>query len=140
MTISHFRTAAVALIAFNLTGTLITWAAHLSKPGTSDAHAILQGTEFTGPLAFVACWIVCAVMLWMTGSAARVAAWLMTLFALAFSVGEVSELVKSNVGVSSAKWNVIIALDAFGLVLALTTVALGALTVARRRRLPATAL
>jgi len=138
-TFHRFRVAAVALIAFNLIGTLITWAAHLSKPGTGAGHAILQGTEFTGPLAFIALWVACAFMLWANDRVATVGTWLLTVFALGFSVGETSELMKSNVGVSSAKWSTIIVLDVIGLALALTVVALGVLTIIHTRRVAATA-
>ena len=61
MTTGRFRAAAAALITFNLAGTVLTWTAHLSKPGTSNAHAILNGTEFTGPLFFIAVWIAAAL-------------------------------------------------------------------------------
>lgn len=54
MTINRFRIAAYILIGFNILGTLLTWTAHLQKPGTGAASAVADGTQFTGPLIFVA--------------------------------------------------------------------------------------
>jgi hypothetical protein len=58
MTSSRFQLAAITLIAFNIVGTVMIWTMHLSKPGTSNAYAILNGTEFTGPIFFIVAWAV----------------------------------------------------------------------------------
>lgn len=57
MILRNFRVAAAVLILFNLIGTVITWTAHLVKPGTANTAAVLSGTEFTGPLVFLALWV-----------------------------------------------------------------------------------
>jgi hypothetical protein len=125
MTLKNFRLAASALIVFNIIGTVVTWTAHLVKPGTSNAHAILNGTEFTGPLLFITLWIVFVLMTLIRGRAATVGAILMTLFALGYAIGETSQLFTGNVGLSSAKWHFVEAASVVGLAIAATTVILG---------------
>lgn len=138
MTFQRFRVAVIALVIFNLAGTLVTWVAHLSKPGTSTSHAWLAGTEFTGPLLFIAIWVASTALLWAGDRAATAGTWLMTLFAALFSVGEISELLKSNVGVSSGKWDAISALAVVGLAIGLLAATLGVVTIVRARRVAAT--
>jgi hypothetical protein len=125
MTLKNFRIAAATLIVFNVIGTVVTWTQHLVKPGTSNAHAILNGTEFTGPLLFIALWTV-FVSMTLTASRVRSAgAILMTLFALIYTIGNTAELFKRNVGLSSNKWHFVLAAAGFGLVISVTTVILG---------------
>lgn len=77
MALSRFRIAVVILILFNVVGTVVSWAAHLSKPGTSAANAIVGGTEFTGPIIFIALWIGFVVMMSMTGRIVTIGLWVM---------------------------------------------------------------
>ena len=131
---NRFHTAAIALIAFNLVGTVLTWTVHLAKPGTSDMHAVGQGTQFTGPLFFIAAWCVFAAMSYARGRVAVVGTVLMSLAALGFAFGEVSELVQHNVGVSDAKWSFILGASVVGAVLGVATAATGARSLLARRR------
>jgi hypothetical protein len=93
MNSTTFRVTAGVLIGFNILGTIVTWAARLTKPGTRAASAIGGGTQFTGPLFLLA---VALIALLMAGAARRWVAVtgtvLVTLFAAGFTVGEVSEL------------------------------------------------
>lgn len=139
MALHRFRLAAAAWIAFNIVGTVVTWTAHLSKPGTATTHAILQGTEFTGPLVLIALWIAAVALTYRTGRAAVVGVWLTTLFALVYAVGDVTELTKSNIGVSAGKWHAILALDALGLAVALCAVVFGIAAIAQTRQVAAAA-
>jgi hypothetical protein len=125
MTINNFRIAASVLIVFNLVGTVVTWTANLVAPGTSKTDAILNGTEFTGPLLFIALWIVFVLMTLIRGVAAKIGVALMTIFALIFTVGETSELFKANVGVGTDQWTFVLAASVVGLVLGATTAVLG---------------
>jgi hypothetical protein len=136
MTLTRFRDATIALIGFNLVGTVAAWTFHLTKPGTSAAHAVLAGTEFTAPLLFVAIWVVFAVLLSNASRAATVSLWLMTLFAVGFAFGDVTELFKDNIGVSAAKWHLILAADVLSLMFGLTVAALGVATIVNRTRQP----
>jgi len=134
MTSRHFQVAAIVLIVFNVVGTALSWTAHLSKPGTSNLHAVVNGTEFTGPIVFIAAWIVLVAMTWGRGRIATIGTVLMTVFAVLFSAGEISELFKSNIGVSTGKWDVILAATVAGLVIGATTVGLGAAVLMARLR------
>jgi hypothetical protein len=49
----------------------------------------------------------------------------MTLFALIYTIGNTAELFKSNVGLSSSKWDFVLAATGVGLVISVTTVVLG---------------
>jgi hypothetical protein len=71
MALNRLRTATAALILFNVVGTIVTWTTHLTKPGMSNAHAILSGTEFTAPLIFIALWIGLVAMIGKRPSGAR---------------------------------------------------------------------
>ena len=121
-----FRVTAGVLIGFNVLGTIVTWAAHLTKPGTSAASAIGGGTQFTGPLFLLA---VALVALLMAGAARRWIAVtgtvLVTLFAAGFTVGEVSELFQHNVGMSAARWDVVLAGAVIGAILGVGSAVLG---------------
>ena len=133
MNLGRFHVAAAALITFNVVGTVLTWTTHLSKPGTSNAHAVLNGTEFTGPLFFIAIWIAATLMTVAAGRTAMIGTWVMTLFAAGYAFGDITELAKHNVGVTATKWHVIIALDVVGLAFALTAVVVGIMTIASSR-------
>jgi len=129
-----FRVTAGVLIGFNILGTIATWAVHLSKPGTSPASAIASGTQFTGPLLLVA---VALIALLMAGSARRRIATtgiiLVTLFGAGFAIGEVSELFQHNVGMSAAKWDVVLACAVAGAILGISTAILGVMALLARR-------
>jgi hypothetical protein len=66
----------------------------------------------------------------------------MILFAVAFALGDLTELFKNNVGVSAAKRNLVLAADVVSLVVGLTTCVLGiaAIAAARRTTRPSTLL
>jgi hypothetical protein len=99
--------------------------APLVKPGTSNAHAFLNGTEFTGPLVFITLWVIFVLMTLKAGRVRVAGAILMTLFALIYTIGNTAELFKSNVGLSSSKWDFVLAATGVGLVISVTTVVLG---------------
>jgi hypothetical protein len=134
MNSKKFRVTAGVLIGFNILGTIVTWAAHLTKPGTSAASAIGGGTQFTGPLFLL---VVALIALLMAGSARRWIAVtgtvLVTLFAAGFTVGEVSELFQHNVGISAAKWDVVLAGAVVGAILGISSVVLGVRVLLTRR-------
>jgi hypothetical protein len=134
MNSKKFRITAGVLIGFNILGTIVTWAVHLTKPGTSAASAIGGGTQFTGPLFLVA---VALVALLMAGSARRWIAVtgtvLVTLFGAGFTVGEVSELFQHNVGMSAAKWDAVLAGAVVGAILGISSAVLGARVLLARR-------
>ena len=125
LTLGNFRLGASVLIVFNLIGTVVTWTDHLVKPGTANGHAFIAGTEFTSPVLFTVLWIVFVVMTLRKSAIGRVGAILMTVSALVFLIGESSELFKSNVGLSSGKWDFVLGASAVGIVLAVATVILG---------------
>jgi len=134
MSSKKFRVTAAILIGFNILGTIVTWAVHLTKPGTSAAYAIGNGTQFTGPLFLVAV----ALIAWlMAGSARRWVAVtgtvLVTLFSVGFTVGEISELFQHNVGMSAAKWDVVLAGAVIGAVLGICSAVLGVRVLLARR-------
>jgi hypothetical protein len=135
MTINRFRVAAGTLIGYNILGTLLTWTAHLQKPGTGAADAIAAGTQFTGPLVLVA---IAVVALAVTFSARRrltlVGVFLLALYGVGFSIGEISELFQRNVGISPVRWDVVLAGAAIGAVIGMTTAALAAAELSARRR------
>ena len=134
MSSKKFRVTAAILIGFNILGTIVTWAAHLTKPGTSAASAIGGGTQFTGPLFLLA---VALVALLMAGAARRWIAVtgtvLVTLFSAGFTVGEVSELFQHNVGMSAAKWDVVLAGAVVGAILGVSSAVLGVRVLLARR-------
>ena len=135
MTINRFRAAAIVLIGFNLAGTLLTWATHLQQARTGAAHAILNGTEFTGPLILAA---TALVSLGLTYSGRRwlgpLGVFLIGLWGAGFAIGEISELFKHNVGISSVRWDVVLAGSAIGIVIGLTTAVVAVRLMADRRR------
>ena len=135
MTLSRFRVFAIALVAFNIVGTVLTWIAHLQKPGTSLAHAFGDGTEFTGPIFLIVLSCIAFAMtyvsrrfVWVVG-----VAWL-GLWGLGFAFGETTELFKHNVGVSSGKWDAVLALSVIGLVVGIVCAVGSALTLRESRR------
>jgi hypothetical protein len=137
MTINRFRAAAITLIGFNLAGTFLTWAAHLQRAKTGAAHAVFNGTEFTGPIVLAA---IALVGLGFTYSGRRrlgtVGVFLNGLWGAGFAVGEIGELFTHNVGISSGRWDVVLAGSVVGIVVGVTTaVAAVRLLVDRRRRL-----
>jgi hypothetical protein len=134
MALNRFRIATATLILFNVVGTVVTSTTHLSKPGTSSAHAIMSGTEFTAPLIFIALWIVFVAMMSTKGRAATVGLWLMTMFAAVFAFGDVTELFKKNIGVSSNRWHLILASDVVSLAIGLTVVVFGIAAITSSRR------
>jgi hypothetical protein len=134
MNSTTFRVTAGVLIGFNILGTIVTWAAHLTKPGTSAAAAIGGGTQFTGPLFLLA---VALIALLMAGAARRWVAVtgtvLVTLFSAGFTVGEVSELFQRNVGISAARWDVVLAGAVVGAILGVSSAVLGVRVLLARR-------
>ena len=132
---NRFQTAAITLIAFNVVGTLLTWTAQLQQPGTSTLHAMAQGTEFTGPTVFVALWCLTVAMSFRPKRVGSAGIILTTVFALLFTIGESTELAKSNVGITDAKWDVVMTATVVGVILGVGTVATGVhAAVSRRRR------
>ena len=135
MTANRFRAAAWALIGFNILGTILTWAAHLQKPGTGAANAIAGGTLFTGPLLLAAVAIVALVL---TFSARRwlasIGICLLALFGAGFAFGEITELFQHNVGISAGRWDVVIAASVIGAIIGITVAVLGVQTLVRMRR------
>jgi hypothetical protein len=134
MSSKKFRVTAGVLIAFNILGTILTWVFHLTKPGTSAASAIGSGTQFTGPLGLVA---VALIALLLAGSARRWIAVtgtvLVTLFGVGFTVGEISELFQHNVGMSAAKWDIVLAGAVIGAILGICSAVLGVRALLARR-------
>lgn len=140
MTIHPFRIAAMTIIGFNLLGTFLTWGFHLQQARIGAAHAIAQGTQFTGPLVLVAIAIV-ALGLTYTGRKPLgfVGVFLIGLWGAGFSIGELSEFFQKRVGISSGKWDVILVGSAIGIAIGLTTAVLAIqLLVSRRRQVRAT--
>jgi hypothetical protein len=135
MTINRFRTAATVLIAFNILGTILTWVAHLQQPDIGVANAVAGGTQFTGPLFLVA---LGAVALALTFSAhrilVRIGVVLLALFGAGFAIGEISELFQHNVGISAARWDVVLIGSAVGAVIGLTCATLAVLALAAQRK------
>jgi hypothetical protein len=135
MMINRFRSAAAVLIGFNILGTILTWVAELQKPGIGAANAIAAGTQFTGPLIFV---MLGAAALALTFSGrrilARIGAVLLAIYGAGFAVGEISELFQRNVGISPARWDVVLAGSVIGALIGLTcaTYAVLALLTVRR--------
>jgi len=131
MSSKKFRVTAGVLIAFNILGTILTWVFHLTKPGTSAASAIGSGTQFTGPLGLVA---VALIALLLAGSARRWIAVtgtvLVTLFGVGFTVGE---LFQHNVGMSAAKWDIVLAGAVIGAILGICSAVLGVRALLARR-------
>ena len=58
---------------------------------------------------------------------------LVTLFAAGFTVGEVSELFQHNVGMSAARWDVVLAGAVVGAILGISSAVLGARVLLARR-------
>ncbi len=135
MTINHFRVAAGTLIGYNILGTVLTWAAHLQKPGVGAANAITGGTQFTGPLVLV---VLASAALALTFSARRRVAgtgvFLVSLFGAGFAIGEISELFQHNVGISAGRWDVVLAGSVIGAAIGITCAVLGAALVVTQRR------
>lgn len=135
MTINRFRIAACTLIGFNILGTLLTWAAHLQKPGTGAANAVGAGTQFTGPLIFVALGVVALGLTYSARRAlVRTGVFLLALFGAGFAFGETTELFQRNVGISSARWDIVLAGSAIGAIAGLTCAVLGVLALVAHRR------
>jgi hypothetical protein len=135
MTVNRFRAAAGTLIGYNILGTILTWVAHLQKPGVGAANAIAGGTQFTGPLVLV---VLGAAALALTFSGRRRVAGtgvvLIILYGAGFAIGEVSELFQHNVGISAGRWDVVLAGSVIGAAIGITCAVLGmALLVAQRR-------
>jgi hypothetical protein len=135
MTINRFRIAATALIGFNILGTILTWVAHLQQPDAGAASAITGGTQFTGPLILVA---LGAIALALTFSAhrvlVRIGVVLLAVYGAGFAFGEISELFQHNVGISSARWDVVLIGSVIGAVTGLTCATFAVLTMAAQRR------
>ena len=134
MTLKRFRVAASVLIIFNVIGTVVTWTEHLVKPGTSHAHTIFGGTEFTGPLLFIGLWIVLVLLTLVHGKPRMIGVALMTLFAAVFTTGEFHELFKRNIGISTGKWHFVLGACVVGIPIALATLisGIGYLVTSRR--------
>jgi hypothetical protein len=135
MTMNRFRIAAMALIGYNLLGTIITWAAHLQKPDIGAANAIAGGTQFTGPLFLVVLGIgALALTLFTRRRGARVGVVLLGLYGLGFAFGEISELSQHNVGISAGRWDVVLAGSVIGAIIGLTTAGLAVMELVSERR------
>lgn len=135
MTMNRFRFAALFLIAFNLLGTFLTVGLHLWKARTGWTHAIGQGTWFTAPLIFV---VVGTVALALTYSGRKwlgvAGSFLLGLWGAGFSIGELSEFFQKRVGVSPARWDVVLVGSAIGLAIGVTTAVTALLLFASLRR------
>lgn len=121
MTANRFRAAAWALIGFNILGTILTWAAHLQKPGTGAANAIAAGTLITGPLLLAALAIVAVVL---TFSArrwlARTGIVLLALYGAGYGFAQITEPFRHNIGISAGRWDVVIAASIIGAIIGIT--------------------
>jgi hypothetical protein len=135
MTINRFRIAAAALIGFNILGTILTWVARLQRPGIGAANAVAAGTQFTGPLIFV---VLGALALALTFAASRILARigvvLLAIYGAGFAFGEASELFQRNVGISPARWDVVLVGAVLGAVIGLTCATLAVLALIAQRR------
>jgi hypothetical protein len=135
MTINRFRIAATTLIGFNILGTIHTWVADLQKPGLGAANAIGAGTQFTGPLVLV---VLGAIALALTFASrrivARIGVVLLAIYGAGFAIGEISELFQRNVGISAARWDVVLAGAVIGAVIGLACAALAVRTLVAQRR------
>lgn len=135
MTINRFRAAAGVLIAFNIIGTILTWTAHLQKPGTSAANAIGAGTLFTGPLVLVALGVVALVLTYSTRRwLARTGIVLLALYGAGFAIGEITELLQHNIGISAGRWDVVIAGSIIGAIIGITEALLAVKALVRSRQ------
>jgi hypothetical protein len=135
MTTNRFRTAAWALIGFNILGTILTWVAHLQKPNTGAANAIAAGTKFTGPLLFVALGIIAIALTfsarrWLAGIGIS----LLGLYGVGFAYGEIYTVFEHNVGISTGRWDVVIIGSVVGAIIGITVAVLAAQTLFRMRR------
>lgn len=119
---NQFRLAAVALIAFNALGSVATWVAGLQNQKLGVANAVGQGTQFTGPLAllFLAC---CALALTYTRSRIlqRIGIVLVGIWGAGFAFGDLTQLFQRNDGISSGRWDVVLAGAVVGIVLGTIT-------------------
>ena len=135
MTINRFRTAALTLIGFNLIGTFLTWGFHLQKAHTGWTHAIGQGTWFTAPLMLI---VIGSVALAMTYSGRKrlgvVGVFLLGLWGFGFAFGELTEFFQKRVGVSVAKWDVVLVGSSVGLLVGVATAVTAVLLLVSRRR------
>ena len=135
MTINRFRAAAGVLIAFNSVGTILTWTAHLQKPGTSAASAIACGTAFTGPLVLAAVGVVALVLTYSARRwLARTGIVLLALFGAGFAIGEISELFQHNIGISADRWDVVIVGSVIGAIIGITVAVLAVQALLTPRR------
>jgi hypothetical protein len=135
MTMNQFRLAAVALIAFNILGSVATWVAGLQNPKVGVANALGGGTQFTGPLVllFLAC---CALALTYTHGriTQRIGIVIIGLWGASFALGDLTQLFQHNDGISSGRWDVVLAGAVVGMVLGIITVTCAVrLLVAQRR-------
>jgi hypothetical protein len=134
MTANRFRTAAWALIGFNILGTILTWAAHLQKPRIGAANAIASGTLITGPLLFVVLAIIAMVLTYSSRRRlAGIGISLLALYGAGFAIGEISELFQHNVGISAGRWDVVIAASVIGAIIGITVAVLAVQTLIRMR-------
>ena len=119
---NQFRLAAVALIAFNVLGSVATWLAGLQNPKVGVAYAIGGGTQFTGPLVllFLAC---CALALTYTRRrrVQRIGIVLVGIWGASFALGDVTQLFQHNDGISQVRWDVVLAGAVIGIVLGAAT-------------------
>ncbi len=135
MTANRFRTAAWTLIGFNILGTILTWAAHLQKPGTSAANAIAAGTKFTGPLILVALAIVALVLTFSARQRlAGTGVSLLGLYGAGFAFGEIVTLFEHNIGISAGRWDVVIVGSVIGAIVGIVEAVFAVQTLAGMRR------
>ena len=135
MTANRFRAVAWVLIGFNILGTILTWAAHLQKPGTGAATAIAGGTQVTGPLLLVAVAIVAVAVTYSARRwLARTGIVLLALFGAGFAFGEITELFQHNIGISAGRWDVVIAASVIGAIIGITEAFLAVKTLLTSRQ------
>jgi hypothetical protein len=122
MTMKQFRLAAVALIAFNILGSVATWLAGLQNSKVGVAYALGGGTQFTGPLVllFLAC---CALALTYTHGRRlqRIGVVVVGIWGASFALGDLTQLFQKNDGISQGRWDVVLAGAVVGIVLGVAT-------------------
>jgi hypothetical protein len=138
MTMNQFRLAALALIAFNVLGSVATWVAGLQNPKVGVAYALGGGTQFTGPLVllFLACGAL-ALTYTQGRITQRIGIVLIGLWGASFALGDLTQLFQHNDGISSGRWDVVLAGAVVGMVLGVITAtcAVRLLLAQRRERL-----
>ena len=122
MTMNQFRLAAVALIGFNVLGSVATWLAGLQNPKLGVANSLGGGTQFTGPLVLLVL-AFCALALTYTQGRRlqRIGVVLVGIWGAGFAFGDLTQLFQKNDGISQARWDVVLAGSVVGIVLGVAT-------------------